>query len=391
MKLALLILKTALCVFALCGISPKLALAEENEQPRQPQWVTRKNKFGVIEIMDVDAANYLNKKKDKTKQPSQKSLDSMLKELQSVKIIDGGMSNGQLLGVKVLYETSNEKTLEELKALLQIVQDSKSFGHDMCSGGPTLELISNSAQKNLIVLHHGFSIRWSAWNSDARLLEPRKLIDWLAEKGVTEPKEEMDRSIAQAKYDSEEGQLPRLRQFESTMPKSISAFLGPLHLGKINERQMSYELKDMSNSYKLIPKEEQLKLAKKSLEKDISTPAEQIKVLLQWAGAIEDPGSGAYRGFPLEILSQYNPDEVTNVVKSNLTSQEQWIGAARFYSGMEFRDRFPDGYAPLDKTLMKRMMDSLVTTGKNQADVEDLKDAQDDWMPPIRRQMLHSK
>jgi hypothetical protein len=383
-------IKQILFILALVSFWLSASVAFADEKAREPQWVMRKNKFGVIEIMDADAANFTDKK-NKAPQPSQKSLDAVLKELHSMRIFDGGMSNGQLLSDKILFETSDEKALVELKGLLQIVQDPKSFGRDMCSGGPTLELVGTSGQKNLIAIHHGFTIRWLAWSSDARLLEPRKFIEWLAGKGVNGPKKEMERSIAQAKYDSEEGQLSRLHQFESTMPKSLRAFLGQLHLGKINDRQMSYELRDMSDTYKLIAKEDRIKEARKSLEKETPSQADQIKILLEWSGAIEDPFSAAYRGFPVEILNLYEPDAVTNIVKSDLSTSNQWIGAARFYSGMEFRDRFPDGYAPLDKTLMKRIADEVAATGKNKGDLDSLKDAEDDWMPPVRREMLHRK
>ena len=61
-------IKQTLYILALIGLWQSAPVASANEQSREPQWVMRKNKFGIIEIMDVDAANYMDNKKSKAQQ-----------------------------------------------------------------------------------------------------------------------------------------------------------------------------------------------------------------------------------------------------------------------------------------------------------------------------------
>ncbi len=351
------------------------AYAADNNNP-DSQWIMRKDQNGVIEVMDVETAKYRDlAKTSKLPSPSQEMLDKALNDITRIRFINAGMSNGKLLGDEVQFESSDANFIEQLKGFLKINKDPRSFRHDACLGGPTLELYSGTQRKLLVGIHHGCMIRWSAWLSDACLLQPREFIAWLASHGVTGPQRELERSMEQAKFGSSEAQKARIDQFVQTMPTSLREFLGPLHIG--------YELTYMSDKYKAIPVAERMKAARTALARELPNKSEQISTLLEWSGAIY-PGVAAYRMFPTELLLEYEPDDVLSIVKSTSLSPHGYVGASRYYSYMGFRDKFLYGYAPLDDALKQRIIKELEATGKNQDDIDEFKDAIKEWMPPIR-------
>lgn len=370
------------------------SMAEPGLKKKNPSgeslWTTRPSKIdGVVEIMDVDSARYLDTKStSRLPVPSQKSLDQALGEITRIKIINSGTVQGKALEGSVILDTSDSRVIDELRVQLKIKEDPKSFGHDMCLGGPCIEAYSKNSLKFCLGVQHGHAIRWVNWSADAKLLKPKEFISWLASKGATGPKQEMERQIEQAKFDSVESQQARLDQFIKSMPASMKNFFGTIRLGLGERGSMSFMLEDMSPQYKAIPAAQRMDAARTAIASQFEKTQEQIKALLEWSAAIEYPNAGAYRIFPTEVLLEYDPGEILAVVKAGAKGSSTWVGASRLYSYMGFRDKFLDGYPDLDVPLKQRILEELNATGKNQADVHEFQKTISEWMYPTRREAI---
>jgi hypothetical protein len=391
----ILMLCSAALVTALCAANLYDSWAGRDassfKKSNQSLWTSRVNKRGIVEIMDVDSARYLDTvNSSMLPAPSQDMLDKLLESTSQVSIVDSGTSGGRLLGDRVIFKSSDPQVIAQLKDFMKINSDPRSFGHDYCLGGPTLELNSRQGQKTLICIHHGYAIRWDAWKSDACLLHPGEFIDWLANKGANGPKREQEQMLEQAKYSSRELQQKRLDQFVATMPEPLRIYIGPLHVGVMPGGGVGFMLSEMSDKLK---GHYDTRGAKAALASRVPNETQQISAILEWSGSITDAGAGAYLMFPTELLLEYEPDRVTSFVKSEQLSTNQWIGAGRFYSYFGFRDRFPCGYPPLDAQLKQRITKELFAAGRNQRDAYEFQGAIKEWMPPtrleaIRRQTL---
>lgn len=132
-------------------------------------------------IVDQATLEYL---RSTAPQPTQASLDRFLGQVVDVRVFANGAHKDSLLGEDVLLAEVNDRdSLMALGRALSIV-DGPS-GHCMCYGGPTLELLAqNNRRLALLTVHHGQSIRWTAWQDDASLVDPDKLAAWLADRGI---------------------------------------------------------------------------------------------------------------------------------------------------------------------------------------------------------------
>src|SRR5581483_6213885 len=98
-----------------------------------------------------------------------------------------------------VFEHDAEETLltvtkpAELAELRECLRIAYSGLHCICMGGPVLEVSGEGGVRATITLHHGQSIRWdSEWRWDAELADGRRLIEWLAARGVRGPLEEVE-------------------------------------------------------------------------------------------------------------------------------------------------------------------------------------------------------
>lgn len=390
MKQLAFCLITGFSVFAFIGFAASAEAADS--ESGSGQWDVSVQKNGVLRVTDVDTANYLKSSKSPTKpHPSQQSLNDLLTRVRSFRIIDAGTASGKLLGDKVLFDSEKDpQSVDELKKYLVIITDPRSFGHDACYGGPTLEFICKDNQKVLIAIHHGVELRWDAWADDAWLQQPKEFITWLATKGATGPQQEMERAKAQAKFNSLESQQLRLDQFVATMPLSLRNFLGPLRVAA-EERSVSFSLDDMSEKYKRISYRNRHARAIAALAKEYPSETAQIGALLTWSGSIEYPDAGVYRTFPQELLLEYRPEAILAFVTSDAVSAIQLVGAGRLYSGMGFRDLFLDGYPALNAPLQQKIMTAIKSQPDSRSDAYSFQDAIDNWMPPTRKDVILSE
>jgi hypothetical protein len=126
-----------------------------------------------------------------------------------------------------------------------------------------------------------------------------------------------------------------------------------------------------------------------ALSKTYPDRNEQIRILMEWSGSIEDSMQvTTLDRFPVYLLLHFEPEEILSFAKSQDLSTNQLIGAGRFYDYLGFRDRFLDGYPDLTDDLKKRILKAIESTGRNNNDASEFKEMMKEWIPRTRKEMI---
>lgn len=195
------------------------------------------------------------------------SNNSLMNLVHAVRVFKNGSHGGKVLGNDLVLEVGEPTDVAALRITMRIIDGSG--GHCMCFGGPTLEMLSaDRSRLALLSIHHGLAIRWDRWKDDAKLVDGRLLLEWLAERGVVDPLREfeaMEASHLQGKQDRD--------RWLAAMPSALipvwSSALG--QFGSVNVDPL---------------------LA--ALESAMPDEGERILALLEWFGS----GAGPWSGFP---------------------------------------------------------------------------------------------
>lgn len=292
-----------------------------------------------------------------------------------------GKWGGKVKGTKkeaIIFESSEPIVWSDLPRALRIDEDAnlEKRDYNICLGSesqvPTLELIQKNGQVSYWGIANVGVLRCKEWRYDARIQNPFLFAVWLARHGVTEPAIDAKRTVDYAIYEYEK-EKNSFDQFILNMPKSLRSFFGT-----ITRFESKSNLEDMSEHYGKISEEKRLQLAKSALSKEFPLESDQIAILLEWKGKFTIDWAG-YQSFPIELLCEYEPNQIMAFVESSKLTKSQWIGLCRFYSDLRFRQKFPSGYKPLDKKLQQRIIKEVSSTGKNDYDVEDFKRVLENW------------
>lgn len=263
---------------------------------------------GQTIIMDPAMVEFLS---STAPEPTQATLDALLAQVHAVRVHEGGSNQGKTEGKRLLLETAEPASLKSLQAAMLIVDGGN--GHCMCFGDPTMEFnAADESRLALISMHHGLSIRWDAWHYDAKLVDGRMLLDWLAQRGVTEPLKEFEKDEARRR----KGEKDRERWL-AAMPKALA--------GGWSAAEGIFGFPDIAP-------------LKTALESDLPDERCQIRALLEWYGS----GAGRWSGFPAyevtaeRLLLDYSTAGIIKAVESAALSVAQREGAARLFAGWEF-------------------------------------------------------
>lgn len=170
---------------------------------------------GMVTVMDREMFDYMYGE-SAAPDPAQRDLDELLPNVTRVRAIASGMFRGRATGSEVVLETTDRKTLADLRQILRIVGDPATFTHCGCLGGPTLELFAGEELVATIGLQHGHSIRWARWKHDARLGNGAALNNWLTRGGIDD---EFLGVLLQNQYDAG-GMMPLGFQLSGPSPLS---------------------------------------------------------------------------------------------------------------------------------------------------------------------------
>jgi hypothetical protein len=118
--------------------------------------------------------------------PSQDMFDRLWGGIQRARVLDGGTSGGRPLSERILLDVADPSDLQALQAVLA-VRDGGDFVC-RCAGELAIGLHGADDRRLAVIgLHHGVSIRWDVWGSDALLVDGEALLRWLDEHGIPEP------------------------------------------------------------------------------------------------------------------------------------------------------------------------------------------------------------
>jgi len=278
-------------------------------------------------LVDSAMMDYLN---SSAPQPTQAALDSLMDEVRAVRVFKDGCHGDTLLGNDGLLELTEPNEIEALRIAMRIIDGPG--GHCMCFGGPTLEMLSaDRSRLALLSIHHGHAIRWNRWKDDARLIDGRLLLEWLAQRGVVEPLRDFEtEEVANRK---------RQQDWERWLAAMPSALI-PVWSGALGQ----FGIVDV------VP-------LRGALERGLPDEGERILALLQWFGA----GAGPWSGYPSyekaveELLLGYSTARIIEAVESTQLSPAQLEGAARLFASWSFSNQQPQGLRELPDALRKAL------------------------------------
>lgn len=285
-------------------------------------------------LVDSATMEYLN---SSLPQPTQAALDSLMNLVYAVRVFENGSHGGKILGNDVVLEVGEPTDVAALRITMRIIDGPG--GHCMCFGGPTLEMLSaDRSRLALLSVHHGLAIRWDRWKDDARLVDGRLLLEWLAERGVVDPLREfeaMEASDLQRKQDRD--------RWLAAMPSALvpvwSSALG--QFGSVNVDPLLT-----------------------ALESAMPDEGQRILALLEWFGS----GAGPWSGFPWyeqaaeELLLGYSTARIIEAVESTRLSSAQLEGAARLFASWSFGKQRPEGLKELPGALKKALWHQVKDT-----------------------------
>ena len=264
---------------------------------------------GQTIIMDPATVDFLS---SPGARPTQAALDELLRQVHAVRVYEGGSCHYTPADRQLLAETTAHPELKSLQAALQIVDGDKNrCFHCMCCGDPTLEFIAaDETRLALISIHHGRSVRWDAWQSDAKLVDGLALMKWLADCGVDGPIKEFAKDVEHER----KWEVDRAR-WQSAMPRALIPVWAAV--------ENSMGSPDVA-------------ALRSALAGGLPDENSRIRALLEWFGS----GAGPWSGFPLyesaaeQLLLEYSTPRIVAAIESASTTCALREGAARLFAGV---------------------------------------------------------
>lgn len=266
--------------------------------------------------------------------PSEGTLDQLFTGATRVRVLDGGVSGGQPTGNAALLTITRTDEITELRECLRI---GKSGFHCMCLGSQAIEVRGAEGVRAVIGLHHGQSIRWEpAWKSDAMLADGRRLLEWLAARGVEGPlrqreKDDEDARVRQRAYEAWRAAMPPcLAPLWPELESSVGPFARPSD----------------------VPRR-----ALVALRSAYPSEGEGLLALLEWFGK----GNGTWGSFPSyeaipgELLLELPTPAILGALEGRRLTPEQREGAARLLGGWAFGKRRSADRALVSKELREEL------------------------------------
>jgi hypothetical protein len=274
----------------------------------------------LISIEELDALE--NRPK-----PTNSNLKKLFKGVNRIVFKKGGVSNELAMTNDIVLAISEKESVQKLKSLLKI-DESNTIFFCLCSGSYAIELYANSKLKTTIGFHHGVSIRYNRWNSDAELTDSENLLFLLAELGLTKP---LNDRIEEKKRE-EVGNLKYNKWIEIS-PKSFLKYLNRIDM------TIEYPLKQLIDE----------------LSDEIPDKQKQIIALLQSYGYSENLWNGypIYEELPNEILAYFDVNEIIEAYLNSNRNYKTRKGLGRFLCFFEFKK--------IRKKYLKFITDEVIT------------------------------
>jgi hypothetical protein len=233
-----------------------------------------------------------------------------------------------------LLEVRDAELIADLVRHIEIDEDNSGF-HCMCCGSPTLEFYRGRKLVVSLGYHHGESVRWldGQWPGDGLLEEDSKtfLMDWLAERGVSGPKDEYKKAVRWKRLEEQSE-----AEWREAMPSSLEVF------------------------WPFDPFEESTDDMHDSLLREFPNQNERILVLFYWhgSGPIAWLESRASEDVVEKLLLRYTTEELLTAIPVERLDYQTTEGVARFFSGWSYSR---DDLHLLPEELRRRLLKHSLT------------------------------
>ncbi|MFC9634585.1 hypothetical protein ACFTY8_36350 [Streptomyces mirabilis] len=234
--------------------------------------------------------------------------------------------------------------------------------HCMCGGDVRFELFDRDGEQlAVVVLHHGVTLRWGQWESDALLADGRLLLAWLDGHGMPCPMQrfEADRQRAEERTEEE-------RNWLAAMPAGLEGTADRiLDLSRTGGRPSPELLAELTDRLQLT----------------FPDPVEQVLALLGWYGS----GSGRCSGYPVhegvpgELLGRVPIADLLAGLADPKAGERHDAGAVRHLLGWKTRPRQKRDVAGLPEPLRARLLAHARRSGDS-----DKQGRAERWLTPPR-------
>jgi len=322
-------------------------------QPAENEWAPVEVPGGGRVMVDREMAAYL---RSRAPQPSQQSLDAVLRSARSCRIIENGVRSGEPVGKNILWEVRGPSLLSELRRFLTIVDGPA--GHCMCYGDTAFEFLDRSGKRIAVLgLHHGKTIRWNAWRDDAALVNGLALLQWLSSHGIQYPLQnyqaaEQQRTAAERAWKIWFAAMPPclqpfLRDQEQSLGMVIAVPSAPSASAQPSSLHKASTVDD-----------ETWARVKQAVGTAYSNPVHRAQTLFAWLGSGSGPWTGfpAYEEVPELLLMEMPIAHLMQALANPRVSDQVLEGAARFLAGWNFQSVRGPELAVLPAGIRQRLL-----------------------------------
>ncbi|KUJ42305.1 hypothetical protein ADL25_15425 [Streptomyces sp. NRRL F-5122] len=285
------------------------------------------------------------------------ALDSVLQQTHVVQLSSVGR-----FGVDGEIRVDLSDPAESARLRTAMAVESLPGVHCMCLGDVRFELSDRSGERlAVVVLHHGATLRWGQWESDAVLADGRLLLAWLAGHRMPGPMEQFEADRLRAEERAEER-----RNWLAAMPAGLEGTAERiLDLSRTGDRPSPELLAELTDRLQLT----------------FPDPVERVLALLEWYGS----GSGRCSGYPVhegvpgELLGRVpTADLLTGLVDPRAGDRHD-AGAVRHLVGWKTRPRQKRDVAGLPEALRARLLAHARSSGDS-----DKQARAERWLAPRR-------
>ncbi|MFE9404915.1 hypothetical protein ACFYNY_24725 [Streptomyces sp. NPDC006530] len=262
------------------------------------------------------------------------ALDNVLRQAHMVQV---SPVNGVGAVGDIRVDLSDRAESAQLRTAMAVESLPGSFC--MCLGDVRFEVFDRDGGRLAVVfLHHGATLRWDQWESDAVLADGRLLLAWLERHGMPGPMRQFEADRQRA-----EGGAEETRNWLAAMPAGLEGLtdriLGLSHTGGSPSPELLTELTDR-------------------MQRAFPDPVERVLALLDWYGS----GSGRYSGYPLhedvpgELLGRVPMADLVAALADPQAEERHDAGAVRHLTGWKTRPRQKRDVARLPEPLRARLL-----------------------------------
>ncbi|MFF3604231.1 hypothetical protein [Streptomyces sp. NPDC002463] len=269
------------------------------------------------------------------------ALDGVLRQAHMVKVssVSWGGEDGE-----IRVDLSDPAESARLRTAMAV--ESLPGFHCMCLGDVRFEVFDRAGGRlAAVVLHHGATLRWGRWDSDAVLADGHRLLAWLDGHGMPGPMRQFEADRRRAEKETEEE-----RHWLAAMPAGLEGLADRiLDLSRTGGRPSPELLADLTDR----------------LQRTFPDPVDRVLALLGWNGS----GSGRCSGYPVhervpgELLGRVRIADLLAALADPRAEERHDAGAVRHLVGGKSRPRQKQDVAALPEPLSARLLAHARSSG----------------------------